>query len=369
MSLYKKDVVEMHQNVNTLAKNKYVTAALNKAVMENNFMKYPDFKGFDELRELILEDLDLEGQEIIITAGATPGIEVTFRTLIEEPFHEVMTADPGYLTIDDMARKFGVVNSVSIWDKPYKLTPELIVDNIHDDTKFLVLIDPVNPSGAHYTKEELTRIAVLAELYDFIVIHDVTYAGFDEDHFSIAKLIPDRTVTLYSMSKVFGMAGMRIGALVTNKEMMDKIWPNVIDMLGVNAIGQEAAIAALKHKDKYIDEVKRRTRYSHKILCEKLEEIPGIKVINKEHNRASMMIVDISETGIDPDELDEQLKQRNIYVRAGPFTSKYNGHKYIRVSFSVEITTVYEFVENFKEVVNMMRTMLIPKPLYATKTM
>lgn len=355
MSLYKKDVVEMHQNVNTLAKNKYVTAALIKAVQENNFMKYPDFKGFDELRELILEDLGLEGQEIIITAGATPALEVTFRTLIKEPYYEVMTADPGYLTIDDMARKFGVINSVSIWDKPYKLTPELIEENIHDDTKFLVLIDPVNPSGAHYSKKELTDIALLAKKYDFIVIHDVTYAGFDEDHYSIAELIPERTVTIYSMSKVFGMAGFRIGALVTNKKFMDEIWPNVIDNLGVNAIGQEAAIAALKHKDEFIGEVKRRTRYSHKILTEKLNEIEGVTVINPDHNRASMMIVDIEGTGIDPDELDEELKTRDVYVRAGPFTSKYNGKKYVRVSFSVELTTIYEFVENFKIVVERMR--------------
>ena len=105
MSLYKKDVVEMHQNVNTLAKNKYVTAALNKAVMENNFMKYPDFKGFDELRELILEDLDLEGQEIIITAGATPGIEVTFRTLIET---ELRRSIPDMGFINYLKNKYGV---------------------------------------------------------------------------------------------------------------------------------------------------------------------------------------------------------------------------------------------------------------------
>ena len=355
MSLYKKNVVEMHQNVNTLAKNKYVTRALNKAVQENYFMKYPDPTGFEELKELILQDLDLWGQEVLITAGATPALELTFRSLIEEGYEEVMTTDPGYLMIDELASRYGVINTVDIWDYPYKYTRQSIIDNIHDDTKFLLLVDPMNPSGAHYTEEELIDIAMLAELYDFIVIHDVTYMGFDEEHFSIAKIIPDRTITIYSMSKMYGMAGLRIGALVTTEHLMKEIWPHVIDKLGVNALGQEAAIEALKSKDLYFPEVLRLTQYNQRLLVDKLSEIPGVKVINPDDNKASMMIVDIEETGVSPNELDEELQLRSVYMRAGSYTSKLNGDKYFRISFSNSIQDTYEFIDTFKVVLERLR--------------
>jgi aspartate/methionine/tyrosine aminotransferase len=352
MSLYKKDVIEMHQNVNTLAKNKYVTAALHKAVDENNFMKYPDPTGFEELKELILKDLGLKNLEVLITAGATPALELTFRSLIEEKYHEVMTTDPGYLMIDWLASNYGVINTVDIWEYPYKLTPEKILKQLHDDTKFLLLVDPMNPSGAHYSETELKKIAYIAEKYDLIVIHDVTYMGFDKDHYSIAKIIPERTITIYSTSKMYGMAGMRIGALVTNKTLMDKIWPNVIDKLGVNALGQEAAIEALKTKDIWFGNVDRITRYNHKLLVEKLSKFDGVKIVNPDDNRASMMIIDISETGIDPAVLDEKLQFLEVYIRAGHYTSKLNGHKYFRISFSNSIKDTYDFIENFTIVYN-----------------
>jgi aspartate aminotransferase len=115
----------------------------------------------------------------------------------------------------------------------------------------IVLINPCNPTGRVYTREELTALADVAIRHDLIVVSDEVYEEIvydDAKHISIASLpgMAERTVTLFAFTKSYAMDGWRIGYLAAPKAAVGailKITAN--DVTHVNTFIQEGALAAL----------------------------------------------------------------------------------------------------------------------------
>ena len=121
------------------------------------------------------------------------------------------------IIIDNFASRFShSVIAVPIYNKEcgYKLTPKLVREHMDENTKLISLIDPLNPLGSSYTKEEMEEFAKIATENDIYLLHDITYRDFARDHHLAADYAPDHTITIYSFSKIFGMAGLRIGAII-----------------------------------------------------------------------------------------------------------------------------------------------------------
>ena len=84
---------------------------------------------------------------------------------------------------------------------------EDIKEAINPKTKSIFLIDPINPLGSTYPKEEKKAICDLAEDHDFWIIDDITYRDFAPNHVLAADILPEKTITGYSVSKNCGLAG------------------------------------------------------------------------------------------------------------------------------------------------------------------
>lgn len=349
MSKYKRnDLIRMDQNTNYSAKNRNVREKLIEIMKEENWMKYPDPTGFQELKELVLEDMGITG-EVEITAGATPALELIFRTLLK-PDDEIITTDPGYLMIDSLAERYGKVVRVDVW-KERQLTMEHIFRNLTPKTKMILLVDPTNPFGETYTREDIKEIATFANSLGLIVLHDITYKDFPDEHYKVAAYAPHNTITVFSFSKTYGLAGLRIGGIITTPERMKQLRPNVIDTLGVNAIAQEMAIAALENKETIITQVRAETRCSRDYLIEELKQL-GFRIRNV--SEASMMVVEVPNT-LKVTEMDERLQGQGVYFRAGQYTSKLHGDQYFRISFSQPLWKSMKFMDTFKEVIRYLR--------------
>ena len=91
---------------------------------------------------------------------------------------------------------------------------------------------------------------------DIYLLHDITYRDFARDHHLMAKIAPEHTVTVYSFSKIYGMAGMRIGSVIGVPEVIKSIKTIVINDLGTNVVSQRGAIAALKSKKEWLAHIK-----------------------------------------------------------------------------------------------------------------
>lgn len=354
--LYKKeDLIWMGQNTNHLQKDKHIESALIEAARKRNYCKYPPPEGFPELKELILQDLNFDSAEydIQITASATEALYLAISTTLHHTTNTI-ASDPGYLIINNFCNRFGHhVKEVPIYNEEcgYKLTPELIKENIDMQTKMIILIDPMNPMGYTYTEDEIKEIAQIARENNIYVLHDITYKDFAKEHHLVAHYAPEHTITIYSFSKIFGMAGLRIGAVISSPSLIRKMRASVINDLGTNSLAQEAGIAGLESKNEWIKEVKEICFNNQVLIKEAIDETPGT-FLPLYPVDANMMTVDVSGTGLTPEEIsDYLLKEKNIFVREGNYTSKLFGDRYIRISFSILTEEAMKFREEFPKAV------------------
>ena len=350
-----KDMIWMGQNTNHLHGD-IIADAMASCVMEKEYSKYPPPEGFSELRQLILDDLNVKNCEVLLTAGATESLYLCMQALLE-PDDNVVLSDPGYFIIGDFANRFAnEVRYVPIYNEEcgYKLTPKLLRENMDENTKMVILIDPLNPLGSAYTEDELKEFAEIAIENDLYLLHDVTYKDFARQHFSAEDYAPGQTLTIYSFSKIFGMAGLRIGSVVSSKAIIDVIKNAVVNDLGVNIIAQYGAIAGLKSKDEWEDKIRDISFTNQKLIKEMIDEIDGV-FLPVYPSDANMMAVDVSGAGINPKVLSNYLFKRGIFAREGEYTSELFGDKYLRISFSIPTEEIEIFCEEFPKAIEALR--------------
>ena len=346
-----KDMIWMGQNTNHLHDENQIMDSMMSCIKKRDYNKYPPPEGFPELKRLILEDLGLQnGFEILITAGGTESLYLCTNDILA-PTDNTITCDPGYLIIDNFASRFGDhVKSVPIYNEAcgYKLTPQLVRENIDDNTKLISLVDPLNPLGTSYTKEELKDFADLANDKDIYLLHDITYRDFARNHQLMAKYAPEHTVTVYSFSKIYGMAGMRIGSIIGVPEIIKSIKTIVINDLGTNVVSQRGAIAAIKSKKEWLKRIKTITRSNQDIIKRAVDQVENafLPVYPSDGN---MLAIDIYDTGVSPLDISEYLLDKKVFTREGSYTSKLFGDRYLRVSFSIPKEHVEYFAKVFVE--------------------
>lgn len=294
---------------------------------------------------------------VYVTAGATESLHLCMHSILE-PKDNVITCDPGYLIIGSFAERFAKeVKYVPIYNKEcnYKLTPELIRENIDENTKIIVLIDPLNPLGTAYTEEEIKEIAQIAIENDIYLIHDVTYKDFARKHTLVAKYAPNNTLTIFSFSKIFGMAGVRLGAVVAPEPLIATIKNVVVNDLGVNIIAQKGGIAALKSKPKWIKKIRETTFHNQELIKDMVDTVDGVYLPVYPVD-ANMMVIDLTGAGIKAKDMSSYLLKKDIFTREGNYTSKLYGDDYLRISFSIPTEEIEVFCQEFPKAVEALRT-------------
>ncbi len=350
------DMIWMGQNTNHLHDKDGIMEAMLSSIKKGDYAKYPPPEGFPELKDLIQEDLGLtHGFDTLITAGGTESLYLSANNILD-PQNNTLTCDPGYLIIDNFSSRFGEVRSIPIYNEEcgYKLTPQLARENLDENTKLICLIDPLNPLGTSYTKEEIKEFQEIAEENDIYLLHDVTYRDFARGHCLAAKRAPDHTITIYSFSKIYGMAGLRIGAMVSTPEIINSVRTILINDLGTNVVAQKGAIAAVNSKYEWLDRIKTITRSNQKYIKEAVDQVEGA-YLPVYPSEANMMVIDLYDTGVKPSELADYLLERGIFAREGGYTSKLFGHRYLRVSYSIPTEQVKYFTECFLEGMEVLR--------------
>lgn len=345
-----KNVIWMSQNTNHLPTHTAVQEAIRKSASEREYTKYPLASGLPELRNLILSDLNLPNQDLHITNGGTEALYCLMRH-IQPKGSEMITSDPSYFVVHKFAKLGGArCTDTPIYNKNYRFEIEDIKEAINSKSKSIFLIDPINPLGSTYPKEEKKAICDVAEDHNLWLIDDITYRDFAPNHTLAADLLPEKTITAYSVSKNCGLAGMRVGSLVGPKEFISKIRGTMVSDLGINVVGQRASIAALETKSEWLPGLVKTALKNQAIIKSAVDKIDGVK-LPVYPSAASMMVIDISEHNANPQDVQDKLLYENdIFVRAGNYVSTRFGENFIRVSFSIPTPEVEKFAEIFPKV-------------------
>ena len=345
-----KNVVWMSQNTNHLQTHDAIQKAIRKTADDREYTKYPLASGLPKLRDLILDDLSLPDHDLHVTNGGTEALYCLMRH-IQPKGSEMITSDPSYFVVHKFAKLGGAkCTDIPIYHGDYRFNVEDIKEAINPKSKSIFLIDPINPLGSTYPKDEKKAICEVAEDHNLWLIDDITYRDFAPNHTLAADILPEKTITAYSVSKNCGLAGLRVGSLVGPKDFISDIRGTMVSDLGINVVGQRAAIAALETKPEWLPGLIKNALENQELIKRAVDKVEGAE-LPVYPSAASMMVIDISKHNADPQDVQDKLLYENdIFVRAGNYVSARFGDNFIRVSFSIPTPEVERFAEAFPKV-------------------
>ncbi|MCI4364290.1 MAG: pyridoxal phosphate-dependent aminotransferase [Thermoplasmata archaeon] len=332
---HRAEIAWMSQNTNHLVPPGIVARAIDRALEERVYEEYPYAPGDPELRALVLKDLGFpQDAGFFLAAGGTEALYALTRALLA-PGDDVLGSDPSYLIIHRFVELSGATTRMpDIYAPPFRLTPEIVEANLTPQTRMILLIDPLNPLGSGYPREAVRAIAEIARDRKLLLLHDVTYRDFADAPTSAAEFHPEGTLTVWSVSKNCGLAGLRLGGLVARPELVRQVARYNTNDLGVNVLAQRAAIALLETKAQWIDGVRAQTRANQDRIREAARGWPGVE-LPVYPSQANMFVLDVSRTGIAPEALQNELLYRHgVFLRSGAYLSPAHGGRFVRASFS-----------------------------------
>lgn len=328
----------------------YVLEAIHKGIDEGSFDRYSDKKA-GEFRALISQHLmDHEkveanpDTEITLCVGASFVIDAALRVLIN-PGDEVLKIDPDYESYEEQIASFGAkMVPVPLKEDPpgtWKFDVQELAKRITSKTKLLMLSNANNPSSYLFTKEDNETILELAQKHDFFIFSDQVSEQilFDGAKFHSIASLPgalERTIVGSSLSKLYNLAGLRIGWAVSNKKVIENIselkdWAND----GIVAPGVDAGIALLSNArtKNYVTEVLSDLKKRRDFMTEKLSKMEG--VIPNNPKGLHWAFPNVTSFGIPTQQLAEYLLfEGRVLVRPGTWYGR-NGEGHIRLSFCV----------------------------------
>lgn len=209
--------------------------------------RYPDPLS-RKLSEALSRNLNVASESIFLAAGAA---EVIFRLAQALKPKKALLLAPGFaeyelaLSSVDCETKFHYLKP----ENSFQLTEDYLSD-LTDDIDMVFLCNPNNPTGQLIDHELLVKILMACSEKNIYLILDECFNGFlkDPDALSLRKYLPGnhQLVILGAFTKIYGMAGLRLGYCITyNKELIEKL-RNVGQPWSVSSVAEAAGIAAMK---------------------------------------------------------------------------------------------------------------------------
>ena len=325
----------MGQNTTHLEPPGEVVEALLESVRSREFQFYAPSLGFEELRELIVQDLGLSGMEALVTNGAVGGLH-HICTALAPDISSLITTDPGWPWPGRFAGLEGItIRALEIYsaEQGYKLLASQLASVIEAGS-LIYLIDPLNPLGSCYTRAELEAIVSLARETGSLLVHDCTYRHFADGHTLAADLYPEGTLTTYSFSKWLGLAGLRLGAIVAAPHLLDRLTRVPSNPLGSNIQAQRAAIAGLKVKGPWLSRLLDVNHRNQEIILQAVNR-SGLGHVLVRPSQGNFLAVDIAEDQWSAGDLCEALLEKDIFIRPGTYQSPVFGTRFVKISTSV----------------------------------
>ena len=248
-------------------------------------MNYGDIHGSKRLKLAISTLYEHQTPEnITITHGAIGANHLVIMSLVEQG-DKVVSVVPTYQQHYSIPKSFGADVKMCFLKEENNWLPDLneLGNLVGTDTKLICINNPNNPTGAVIPDEMMKQIVEIAKKSDAYILCDEVYRGLNHEgnpfSVSVADLYP-KGISTGSMSKVFSLAGLRLGWVVAEKEIISQInHHREYNTISVGILDDYFASLAIENKDKIIERNLEKIKIGKQILLNWANSDSNIRLI------------------------------------------------------------------------------------------
>jgi len=283
------DVIDLGQSSPHYVTPPHIVAAGIDA-LNRGLTNISSSRGLPELRQAMADKLaahngraiDPDG-DILVTPGSKMGLYEAINAYLERG-DEALVLEPTWVSFSqqvEMAEGVPVAVPLSE-EEEYYITYEHLKQYVTPQSKMLIINNPNNPTGRVYTLEEMEAVAQVAIEHDLLVVCDETYEYFTYDgnqHVTVATLegMAERTLTSYTFTKAYSMAGWRLGCIVAQSDLLQpllKIQEQTASF--VSPFVQMAGVAALQGPQDHLTQWREDCNELRIRCADRLYQVPGV---------------------------------------------------------------------------------------------
>ena len=297
-------VVKLASNENPLGSSPLALEAIRGSIGQLNL--YPS--GGSDLRRVLADEFDLKPENVITGSGSEGIMSNIIRAFLCDE-DEVLTTEAAFLGFQVLAKSRGVkYRTVPYRDYHYDLAA--LASAINERTKIIYLANPNNPTGTIFSKHEFDQFYQHVPERVLIIL-DEAYFEYAEDNPRYPDSMHyryDNVITLRTFSKVYGLAGVRIGYGFAHEDLIGNLLKVKLPF-EPSTVAQAAGIGALADKEFLHRSLELNAR-GLRLLTKSLGEM-GFHVIPSE---ANFVMVELA-TEAHADRMVADLLKRGIVIR------------------------------------------------------
>jgi aspartate/methionine/tyrosine aminotransferase len=197
---------------------------------------YGEHRGRIRLREIIAADgVDLTPDDVLATTGAAGALFIIATALLRREDHLVVIR-PNYATNLETPKAIGCqVSYVDLaFEEGFRVDPERVAAAVTPATRLISITCPHNPTGVMLSEPELRRLVQVAATHGCRLLVDETYRDLSlEGRLPVAASLGDHVISVASLSKAYGVPGIRCGWLVTRDPALQELFLAAREQIGI----------------------------------------------------------------------------------------------------------------------------------------
>ena len=251
-------------------------------------LRYGYHQGRPDLRECIAGQYPGFSEEnIVVTTGASEANFLVISSLVR-PGDQVIVEHPNYPSLYEVPRSLGcTVDLLTLrFENCFKPDLSALEKKITPKTRLISMTHPNNPTGSMISGEEMQNIIDLVESRGIYLLFDETYRdmAFGDQILPPAASLSSRVISISSMSKCYGLPGIRTGWLASQDKFILDTAVAIREQVSIsnNALSEEIAYSVLKQKDSYLQKARERIENNRAVVADWMENQKDLEWIYPE---------------------------------------------------------------------------------------
>lgn len=284
-------------------------------------LSYGDIEGLPEFRKGVCglyKTLNIEN--IVPTHGASGANHHVFYSLIS-PGDRVVSIMPTYQQLYSIPESYGADVQILHLSKENNYLPDLekLRRLVKPKTKMICINNPNNPTGALMSEQILREIVEIARSADAWILCDEVYRHLSQEDGWCPSIVDlyEKGISVSSMSKVFSLAGLRLGWIATHDMSVVKSCLSHRDynLVSCGVFDEMLAAAALKHRDKLLERSRKIVRENLQILDDWVGSEPHVSYVKPKAGTTALVYYDLDISSYEF--CEEMYKKTGAFVTPG----------------------------------------------------